>query len=103
MKRLGYLGLDIGGKDGNNPLHLAATAGYLQVIRAMFPRGKMDTRNGEDLDVFALALRGGNKCLKLIQFLIKKELCSLKSRYGTAKRTPLHYAVLNSEWFVGIV
>ena len=95
----GHLGLDIGDKDGNNPLHLAATAGYLQVIRAMFSKGaKMDTRNGEDLDVFALALRGGNKCLKLIQFLIKKELCSLKSRYGTAKRTPLHYAVLgNSE------
>ena len=71
----GHLGLDIGDKDGNNPLHLAATAGYLQVIRAMFSKGaKMDTRNGEDLDVFALALRGGNKCLKLIQFLIKKEL-----------------------------
>jgi ankyrin repeat protein len=98
----GHLGFDMKDKDGNTPLHLATANGYLQVVRAMFSKGaKMDMRNNEDLDIFATALKSGDKCLKVIQFLIKKDLGTTKARYGSFKRTPLHYAVLgNSEMVI---
>ncbi len=86
---------------GNTPMHEAARIGSLQTIRAMMSKqAQMDILNREGLDVFGAALKSGDKALRVSQFLLQKEIGTLKIRYGEEKRTPLHIAAIGGSEMV---
>jgi ankyrin repeat protein len=89
----GHLVLAQKDQDGNTPLHLAAINGSLQAVRAMVTKGSnVEELNNNGLDVFGACLKSGNRALSVVQFMLQKEMGSLKTRYGAAERTPLHIA-----------
>merc|ERR1711871_1175943 len=82
-------------KQGNTPVHEAAKVGALQAVRAMISKqAKTDILNDEGLDTFGIALKSGDKALRVVNFLLQKEIGSLKLRYGKEERTPLHIAAI---------